>query len=407
MRRLAVELVENGAPVEVPLASDAGTALATSGFVDARPVPGTTLWSLRPLSKVGAVRIGGAEVHVVPKIPIDRVVALLEYTRAGVRWRTDTVRVRRADDLLTAVVEAFERLASRALQQGLLQGYRAVDAALPVVRGRIREADQLRAHFGLPVPVEVRYDDFTVDIAENRLLRAAVTAARWLPGLPEQLRHRLMRLDAQLVEVTPATKRYGLEPWRPTRLNARYHDALHLAEVILDAASFELTGTDLAVTGFVVDMAKVFEDFVCATLGARLRHHRGTVRAQDPWYLDRDREIRMRPDLVWYRDGERPTAVVDAKYKAEKPAGFPDADLYQMLAYCTALRLPVGHLVYAKGNEAGRVHRVAGAAVTLRAHAVDLSLPPNELLLEVDRIAAHVVAQAETPAAVPDERRHA
>ena len=41
------------------------------------------------------------------------------------------------------------------------------------------------------------------------------------------------------------------------------------------------------------------------------------------------------------------SAVINAKYKAEKGAGFPNAALYQMLAYCTALRLPVGHLVYA------------------------------------------------------------
>ena len=47
---------------------------------------------------------------------------------------------------------------------------------------------------------------------------------------------------------------------------------------------------------------------------------------------------------------ERPRAVIDAKYKAEKPAGYPNADLYQMLAYCTALRLSDGHLVYAKGS---------------------------------------------------------
>jgi len=46
--------------------------------------------------------------------------------------------------------------------------------------------------------------------------------------------------------------------------------------------------------------------------------------------------------------------VIDAEDKAEKPGGFPDAGLHQMLAHCTALRLPLGHLGYAKGNEAGR-----------------------------------------------------
>ena len=36
--------------------------------------------------------------------------------------------------------------------------------------------------------------------------------------------------------------------------------------------------------------------------------------------------------------------------KPEKPSGYPYADLYQVLAYCTALHLPRGHLIYARGN---------------------------------------------------------
>jgi 5-methylcytosine-specific restriction enzyme subunit McrC len=386
-----VSLVENGPAAEVSIPQAVGAALAGAGFVDARPVPGTRLWSLKPGSKVGAVAVPGLEVQVAPKIPIARVVFLLEHTRSGVSWRGDHVAVSEADDLLRAVVEAFERITSRALRQGLVQGYRTVEESLPVVRGRIRETDQLRHRYGLPLPVEVRYDDFTPDTPENRLLRAAVILARRLPALPQDLRHRLLRLDARLADVTPVTARAALEPWTPSRLNARLHHALHLAEVIVRHASFEPAGGGLVVTGFVVNMAKVFEDFLCAQLGPRLTATAGRTRTQDRWHLDVDEQVTMRPDLVWYADGPAPTAVIDAKYKAEKPAGFPDADLYQMLAYCTALRLPVGHLVYAKGNEAGRTHRVAGAGITLQAHTLDLSRSPGGLLTEIDTLAESIV----------------
>ena len=54
--------------------------------------------------------------------------------------------------------------------------------------------------------------------------------------------------------------------------------------------------------------------------------------------------LEMRPDVTVYRDG-RPTLVVDAKWK--RPAGAPSpADLYQMLAYCTALGVGRAVLVY-------------------------------------------------------------
>lgn len=86
---------------------------------------------------------------------------------------------------MTAVAYAFARQAERATEQGLLQGYRTVEEALPVVRGRIREVDQMRRHFGLPVPIAVRFDEFTVDVAENQLLKGgdrAVAEASSLVG---------------------------------------------------------------------------------------------------------------------------------------------------------------------------------------------------------------------------------
>lgn len=88
---------------------------------------------------------------------------------------------------------------------------------------------------------------------------------------------------------------------------------------------------------------------------------------------------------MWELRG-RPAAVADAKYKQEKPAGYPDADLYQMLAYCTALRLPRGHLIYAKGNAIAARHVVRHAGTEIICHALNLTLSPQELLAQVDGI---------------------
>lgn len=393
-RRLDFE--ENGEPIEVRLGAATGMALAGSGLVDASPAPGGHGWLVRPMSKVGAIRVGGVEVHVAPKVDIERIVFLLGYTSAGMRWTNREVDVSVAPDLLTAVVEAFARIAERALTQGLLQGYRVREESLAVVRGRIREADQVRRRYSLMVPVEVRYDDFTVDTAENRWLRAAVLRCLRLPGLAPALRHRLLRLDLLLADVTPVRSTALLERWRPSRLNARLQPALRLAEVIVRGTSFEPGETGLAVHGFVIDMARVFEDFVCAALGGALQGFGGTAVSQDRrWHLDVAQDVAIRPDLVWYADdGARPLAVVDAKYKAEKHSGFPDADLYQVLAYCTALGLDEGHLVYAKGNEAGRVHEVRNAGVVIRAHTVNLDAPPTTLMGEVSDLAAAIATSA-------------
>ncbi len=61
----------------------------------------------------------------------------------------------------------------------------------------------------------------------------------------------------------------------------------------------------------------------------------------------------IEPDLTWYDIDGKPVAVIDAKYKttAVGTRG-QNADMYQPTAYCTALGLREGHLIYAKDDAA-------------------------------------------------------
>ena len=82
---------------------------------------------------------------------------------------------------------------------------------------------------------------------------------------------------------------------------------------------------------------------------------------------------------------------LDVKYKAEKPSGFPQADLYQLFACCTVLGLPVGHLVYAKGNEDARQHVVRDSGVRIVAHTLDVEAKPEALLESVRALAGEML----------------
>jgi 5-methylcytosine-specific restriction enzyme subunit McrC len=164
------------------------------------------------------------------------------------------------------------------------------------------------------------------------------------------------------------------------------------------AESFEHRVGDLTVTGYMFDMWRVFEDFVTTALRESLHSLGGHSVCQKSLTLDERDRVVMRPDLMWLRDG-KVLAVVDAKYKAERPEGFPNADLYQMLAYCTVLRLPEGHLVYAKGNEPVDLHTARGSGVVIHCHALDLSVTTPELLRQVDQLAATVAQTTAAPSA--------
>ncbi|MCX4998893.1 McrC family protein [Streptomyces longwoodensis] len=387
-----LDLVEHGGWVTARLSPATGRRLAESGVVEVRPDPyDATSWDVRALGKVGAVRIAGVDVSVAPKLPVRRLFFLVGYAADPTRgWHTDEEPVDTGshEGLVPALAHAFERLADRALRQGLLQGYRTVEDALPVVRGRVRTTEQMQRRYGSPFPVEVTYDDFTADIPENQLLRAAAERLLRLPRIPVAVRHRLLRLVTRLTDASPLVAGRPLPQWRPSRLNHRYHAPCRFAELILDGTSVEHRRGGVRVDGFLFDLAKVFEDFVSTALTQALRAYGGHCRTQARHYLDEASDILMKPDLVHYSDDGVPRAVVDAKYKAERPAGFPGGDLYQMLAYCTALGLPTGHLVYAKGNEPQVRHTIRGAGTVIVQHALELDEEPARVLEEVARVAA-------------------
>ena len=390
---ISVELDELGPAVGLWLAPDQGRSLAGSGVVNTAPSPYTTgVWQVGAAGKVGAARVGGIEIQIKPKVPIARLLFLVGYSQHAAAWRPETVPVAQAADLVPVVAQVLWRQTERAIHQGLLPGYIAVEESSPVLRGRLRESEQLHRHHGLPLPLEIRHDEFTIDIPENQILRTACERMLSVPRVDVESQRMLRRLLRDFADVTPLSRRDPVPRWQPTRLNARYHPALRLAELVLRATSIEHGPGGIAVNGFLLDMPRLFEDFVTVALReALVARYGGRVVGQDRSYFDEATQVVLRPDIVW-KIGGTAVAVVDAKYKAEKPAGYPNADLYQLLAYCTVLGLRNGHVVYAKGNEDPARHVVRRSGIEIFCHAVDLDQPPEQLLARMSGLAAQIAA---------------
>ena len=141
-------------------------------------------------------------------------------------------------------------------------------------------------------------------------------------------------------------------------------------------------------------MNALFEAFVCTVVGTELvASHGGEATAQDTrWTLDEGGRVRLRPDLVWNGRGRWPAAVLDTKYKTPGGGSVPESDLYQMHAYCVALGLDSGHLIYARARP--QVVRVVRAGPQIWIHGFDLSGAPHELLESGRSLARAVAARA-------------
>jgi 5-methylcytosine-specific restriction enzyme subunit McrC len=351
-------------------------------------------WSVRAAQHVGVIIVDEElEVRIRPKVPIDRLLFLVAFARDERIWRTDIVDLIVKDDLVASMGWAFAQHAEAALARGVLQSYVRFEEALQGVRGRLREGDQLRRHFGLLLPVEVAYDDYTVDIIENRLLMAACRRLLMLPGLPSIVRARLRHLTGRLDGVGEVERHQILQGGvQFTRLNERYRPAVRLAQAILMGTSLEQDLGAHQGVAFLFDMNRVFEDFVTETLGRTLERIGGRTDAQYPGFLDEREAIEIKPDLVWWQGGKC-RAVIDAKYKATRVDEVPNADVYQAMAYSLALDVRPAFLIYAASNESPGEHVVVHSDLRVVVAALDISGAPAKILASVDAVASEIAGR--------------
>lgn len=354
-------------------------------------------YDLTPGSFVGAVHLPeGLELLIQPKLPIERVLFLISYAVALGRWKEMGAHFEQADSLLEAIIPGYTFQLRRALSRGVLQGYRTDDEALPTVRGRWRIGDQVRNHFGIAPPVEVSFDEFTEDIELNRLLRAGIRRLLRVPVRDDQSRWPLRALDAKLELVRPIDydPRRVPEPIFDRR-SERYRPAVSLARLILSGASFDLGPGGVQASAFLIDMNRVFEDFVVVALREALgASDRVLVQGarNRSLHFDVGARISLQPDLSFW-DGGRCTWIGDVKYKRLKSDVFPNADLYQMAAYVIATDLSRGMLIYAAGDEEPITHEVLNLGVHLEVVTLDLAGSPDSVLGQIAALADRIRTQ--------------
>ena len=330
------------------------------------PRKGEGVYTLRAGSIVGALDLEGLSLYIEPKVTIQRLLYLALYAPGEVKPQEGLFSFAQVNDptLADLLALALGRAAGRAFRQGLWQGYRVREEALHTVRGRIMVAEQIRRRFDMPLPVEVRYDEYTEDVLANRLIKAAARLLRGMRLNNSQAREGLRHIDATLENVTLV--RYppnDVPEVEFTRLNDHYKDAVAIARLILrhwfhTAHRAQNDDNEVRVPGFLMDMNVVFQEFVTRKLREELRaseHSFHSDATMPPVYLAEGNKVQLKPDLSWW-DGRQCVFVGDVKYKDIEPRyenrlwDIPSADLYQALAYATALGLPGALLVYAKGR---------------------------------------------------------
>lgn len=366
---------------------------------------GDGLYDLTPGSVVGAARVDGLSVLISPKFGIPSLAFMLGYSYGRIAWSEEEFSFEDDASLTELIVPGFISALAKALGPGVLQGYKVVEDSSSTVRGRIRFDDQLRYRYGFAPPAEIRYDEFTEDIAENQLLKAALRQLLALRISHEPHRRALRVYSSALRNVALVEYDRRRLPEVPiNRLNGRYAHALQIAKLILRSTAIEVEAGSLTSSAFTVDMNEVFEDFVVSALRSELglssrvfpqnacgRHLR----------FDVGETIKLKPDFSWW-EGGLCRLVGDVKYKRTDDA-IKHPDLYQLNAYATATGLPEGILIYAAGEALPTTHRVKHTGTELVVRILDVRGEPRKVLERVRELAAEVVEMKQRASLVPDQ----
>lgn len=380
-------------PMPASAARDVAAVAGGKVTVGVGPEPGT--WALTASGWVGAVVTPDVEILVRPKVPMHSLFLLLGAGLPPDAWKPATFAFGTDPNLLAAMAAFYARTAEQAVGRGLRRDYRHEEDRLVTLRGRVDIAGQLRTP-GMVAPVACRFDEYTADIVENRVLKAAARRLLRLPGVRPGTRRLLERLLVHLDEVSDATvDAASVDRIVFTRLNRHYEPALRLAALVLRHTSLLDRVGSADASAFLLDMPTLFQRWLTDRLARHLRS-RLTVEAEPTGvYLGVGGTVPMAPDLVFRQPGGGVAYAGDAKYKLTSDGRGRNADYYQLFAYLTALDLREGVLVYCQADgEPEREVVVRHAGTILRTYPLSLAGSADQVEAAVSALSGWLVEHA-------------
>jgi 5-methylcytosine-specific restriction enzyme subunit McrC len=391
-----ISLKEHETSVELLTATELDDLLR-SDLVKLTPLA-TGGYGVRPGSVVGTATYRHVSLIIRPKLPLRNLLFLLTYGLGITRWGPHEFPYDVAPDFFEALAWLYSSEVSSALRRGLVRGYISREDALPAPVGVISFDRQFALRQSQPYPIECDYDEFTPDIELNRVIRAAHRLVLRRPGLSDRIYAILRHQLAVFEDVADVWFEPGRVP-SPVlnRLTEHWRGAAELARLILEGQTLVDRQGRVSALTFTVDMNRLFERFMTTVVSERAGKAGLGCEAQAVRPFTE--LVTVHPDLVLTGNGGD-LAVGDIKYKETEIANWPHADLYQIFAYCSALGLERGLLIYG-GERAPERQRVVRARVEIEIVGVDLSGPPAEILASAG-VAADLLIAAATRE-LPDE----
>lgn len=331
-------------------------------------------YRLTPTGHVGTIVLPTRRLVIRPKIPLANLFHLLDPANPPpvIDDRAETVL---GTEALNFLAGRLARLLAERTAAGLHRGYAERSERGAFLQGRLDVAAQVRDGGARKDALHCRYEEFTADVPCNRVPKAVAELVLRSPLAGERARSAVRQALGGFDGIQAAA--LGPDSFaevEPGRLTETYRPLLDLCRLLADGLAPAGCEGATVCPAFLLDMERVFEGYVTrGIVEAFAGRGRYRVDVQPRHVANRpvagQPDIHLRPDVVLARDG-RPEVVVDAKWKDLAGAAVVTDDIYQVLAYCTALGVSRGTLVYPGRRDRAWDYEMIGTPIRLTVRTV-------------------------------------
>lgn len=242
------------------------------------------------------------------------------------------------------IIYIFVNEVSKIIKQGLKKKYVKVRKNSRYLKGRLLVSQHIRKNTFNQTKFFIEYEELSVDIPENRILKTTLNYLR-RHVISEQLRRQITNILFNFDEVNFSTNiNRDLQSIYIDRTFSHYDYAIRLARIFLRGYSFSNVVQDNnqreQMVSLLFDMNRLFESYVAYILKIKygypiITQATGLYLAYD--YNENRQIFQLRPDI--YLETDKKICILDTKWKkisnnrGNDNYGISQSDMYQMLAY--------------------------------------------------------------------------
>lgn len=360
------------------------------GHLEVLPAGPRHRYRLTALGCTGVLVAPACRFVIRPKIPLVNVFAMLD-PLADVDAGQDRLAPPTGTEALEFLAGQLARRMAERVATGLHRAYRERREQGTLLHGRLDLPAQLREAPGRKNQLHSLYDDLSIDIPCNQIVKATAEALLTSPLLGAEVRTALRQALVGFEGVSSVSLSPSLwETIGSERLPAEYPPLLELCRLLADSLTLCNAVRPIPAPSFLLDLERVFERHVTrGVVEAFTRNRTHTVAVQVAHSVTEpavgQRDVTMRPDLTIDRDAQT-ILVLDAKWKRwTGSAG--TGDLYQVLAYGTALGAKGVVLIYPGKRWRWREYRFRHTPLRLIPCTLQVGGTREECLRSVRRLA--------------------